>query len=100
MDFAATLSPFSLAILSPSTCFFNDHYARIGSPSPDVHVSKSTVAEQTNFTVGLSGSAVSTSPSTDSSAGSQLYVDLSSYPLQQLTDTSFSPPHQLFGNII
>jgi len=92
IDFATTPLPLSLAILSPSACIFNDHYARISSPSPDVHASRSAVVEQTSFATGSPGSAVSTSPSTDSLAGLQLCVDLSSYPLQQLTGTGSSPP--------
>jgi hypothetical protein len=40
-DSASTKSPPNPAILSPFSCFSNDHYVRIGSPSPDVHASKS-----------------------------------------------------------
>jgi len=67
-DYATTKSPPSPAILSLFACFFNDHYARIGSPSLDVHASRSA-AEHTSSVAGSSGYAVPTSPSIDSSAG-------------------------------
>jgi len=91
IDFATTPSPLSPAIFSPFACFVNDHYARIGSSSPNVHASKSVIVEQTNFAAGSSRSVVSTSPSTGSSAGLQIYVDLSLYPLQQFIGTSSFP---------
>jgi hypothetical protein len=44
IDFATPSSPSHTVILSPYTCFSNDHCAGTGSPSPDVHVLKSVTA--------------------------------------------------------
>jgi hypothetical protein len=66
-----SVTPSSLsnnAILSPFACLSNDHYAGIGSPSPDVHALKSVAAEQPSFAADLLVSVVQTSPSIDSPA--------------------------------
>jgi len=92
-DSASPSFPSSLAILSPAACFSNDHYAGTGSPSLDAFAFRSAAAEQPNFAVNSSVSTTQTSPSTDSPAGLQLCVDLSSYPLQQLLGTGSSSQH-------
>ena len=64
--------------------FSNDHYAGTGSPSPDALAFSFDVVEQPISVAALPVSVTQTSPSTASPAGLQLYVDLSSYALQQL----------------
>ena len=97
--FATPSSPSHTAILSPYACISNDHCAGTGSPSSDAHVLRSTVAEQPDSAAAHPSSAaaslvfaVPTNPSTASSAGLQLCVDLSSYPLQHLPSTSHTSP--------
>ena len=92
IESATISSPPSPVILSSSACFYNDHYAGIGSPSTEVHASRSTTIEQTGSVTGSPLSAVQSGPSIGSPTDLQLCVDLSSYPLQHLTDTSSSSP--------
>jgi len=78
--------------LSPAACFSDDHYAGIGSPSPNVFTFKFDAAEQPSSTIDLLVSTAQTSPSTNSPANLQLCADLSSYPLQQLLGIGSSSP--------
>jgi len=96
---ATPSSPSHTAILSPYTYLSNDHYAGTGSPSSDAHVLRSVAAEQPgsatehpSSAAASPASAIPTSPSTVSPAGLQLYVDLSSYPLQHLLGTGHITP--------
>ena len=58
-----------------------------------MHVSRFVITYNIGSTAGYSTfAAASSSPSTGSPADLQLFVDLSSYPLQQLTSLGFSPP--------
>jgi len=99
IDSATPSSPSHTIILSPYARLSNDHYAGIGSPSPDVHILRSAATEQPGSTTAHPSSAaaspvfaVPTSPSTASPAGLQLCVDLSSYPLQPLPGTGHTSP--------
>jgi len=85
--------------LSPYACLSNDYCAGTSSPSSDAHVLWSAAAEQPgsaaehpNSAAAFPASAVPTNPSTMSLAGLQLYVDLSSYPLQHLPVTGHTSP--------
>ena len=96
---ATPSSPSHTAILSPYACLSNDYCAGTGSPSSDAHVLWSAAAEQPgsaaehpNSAAAFPVSAVPTSPSTMSPAGLQLYVDLSSYPLQHLPVIGHTSP--------
>jgi hypothetical protein len=96
---ATPASPSHTAILSPYDCLSNDYCVGIGSPSSDAHVLRSAAAEQPGSVAEHPSSAaaspsstVSTSPSTASPAGLQLYVDLSSYPLQHLPVIGHTSP--------
>jgi len=56
--------------MSPSACFYNDHYAGIGSPLSGSHISKSvTVATFDSTTSSPVSAAVSSGPSSDSPTG-------------------------------
>jgi hypothetical protein len=69
--------------MSPSACFSNDHYAGIGSPPSELYISRFVTTTNSDSTAGSPTFAVaSSSPSIDSLASLQLFVDLSSYPLQ------------------
>jgi len=99
IDSATPSSPSHTTILSPYAFLSNDHCAGTGSPSPDVHVLRSAATQQPGSTLAHPSSvaaspvsAVLTSPSTASPAGLQLYVDLSSYPIQPLPGTSHTSP--------
>ena len=68
--------------MSPSACFYNDHYAGTSSPPLKLHSSRSVTAATSDSAVGSPTSVVvSSSPSTNSPVGLQLFIDLSSYPL-------------------
>jgi hypothetical protein len=56
-------------------------------PFPDALAFRSDAAEQPNSAAASLVSAAQCRPSTASPANLQLYVDLSSYPLQQLSGT-------------
>jgi hypothetical protein len=87
-------SPPSHAPLSPSICFYNDHCAGTTSPFSELHASSSDTVEKLEFVASSPLSVVvQFGPSIDSPADLQLYIDLSSYPLQQLMGSS-SFPHQ------
>ena len=85
--------PLSSAPISSYACFSNDHYAGTSSSPLELHVSRFVTVYNIGFTVDSpTSAAVSSSPSIGSPANLQLFVDLSSYPLQQLTSSGFSPP--------
>jgi hypothetical protein len=91
IDSATPSSPSHTVILSPYACLSDDHCVGTGSPSLNAHVLRSAATEQPGSTADHPSSAaaslvsvVQTSPSTTSTAGLQLCVDLSSYPLQHL----------------
>jgi len=76
IDSATPSSPSHTTILSPYVCLSNDHYTCTGSPSPDVHILRSTATKQPGSATKQPGSAsaspmsaVPTSPSTASPAG-------------------------------
>jgi hypothetical protein len=73
--------------------FSNDHYAVTGSPSSKLYAFRFVTAEKINSAASSSNSAT---PSSDPSIGSptdlELCVDLSFYPLQQLTCLGSSLP--------
>jgi len=88
--------PPSFAPISPSACFFNDHYAGTSSSPSELHISRFVTAYNIGSAIGsLTFAAASSGPSTSSPADLQLFVDLFSYPLQQLTSSSFSPPRSV-----
>jgi len=71
--------------MSQSVYFYDDHYAGIGSPPLELHLSKSATIASTDSAAGSSSfAAANTGSLTDPSMCLQLFVDLSSYPLQQL----------------
>jgi len=80
---SATIPPSSNpALLSPSACFSDDHYARIGSPPLELHLDRSVTAANTDSAAGSPTSvAASSSHLTYSPASLQLFANLSSYPL-------------------
>jgi len=49
----STSSPSSPAILSPTACFSNDHYAGTGSPSPNALAFRSAAAKQPSSAIDL-----------------------------------------------
>jgi hypothetical protein len=76
--------------MSPSACFSNDYFTGIGSPLLELHVSRSFTVETPGSATDSPSSAVASStPQSGSSADLQLIINLSSYPLQQLTGSSF-----------
>jgi len=89
--FATIPSPPSPSI---TICLFsNDHCAGTSSPYLELHASSSATAEKPSSTIGSPLSVVvQFGPSISSPADLQLCVDLSSYPLQQLTGSGSSPP--------
>jgi len=79
--------------MSPSVCFSNDHYTRTGSPPSGSYISRSVIATTSDSAASSTASTdVGSDPSSDSPAGLQLFVDLSSYPLQQLPSSDPSAP--------
>jgi len=79
--------------MSPSACFSNNHYAGTGSPPSELHISRSVTTTNSDSTVDSpTSAAASSNPSIDSLASLQLFVDLSSYPLQQLSNSYSSEP--------
>jgi len=73
--------------MSSFTCFSNDHSLGTGSPSLGLHFSKSATAETPGSAAVSPGSAATSSMSRFGSLVIlNLIVDLSSYPLQWLTD--------------
>jgi hypothetical protein len=72
----------SPALMSPSTCFSNDHSIRTGSPPLELHVSRSVTAETLGSCADSLGStAASSTPQWGSLANLQLIVDHSFYHL-------------------
>ena len=84
---------------SPSItiCFFsNDHYAGTSYHSLELYASSSATVEKPGSDIDSSlYVAAQFGISTSSPADLQLYVDLSSYPLQQLTGSGSSPPRSI-----
>jgi hypothetical protein len=79
--------------MSPSVCFSNDHYAGTCSPPLGSYISKSVIVASSDSAASSPASAdVSSDSSSDSPAGLQLFVDLSSYPLQHLPSSDHSAP--------
>jgi len=79
--------------MSQSVNFYDYHYAGIGSPPLELHLSKSATTASTDSAAGSSSSTTANTGSlTDPSTCLQLFVDLSSYPLQQLPQSESSPP--------
>jgi hypothetical protein len=67
--------------MSPSACFSDDHYAGTGSPSSELHLSRSVTTASTNSAAGSpSSTAVNSSSLADPSVDLQLFVDFFSYP--------------------
>jgi hypothetical protein len=92
--FATIPSPPSPSII---ICLFsNNHCAGTSSPYLELHASSSATAEKPGSTIGSPLSiAAQFGPSIGSPADLQLCVDLSSYPLQQLTGSGSSPPQSI-----
>jgi histone deacetylase 1/2 len=79
--------------MSASACFSNNHYAGTGSPPLELHISRSVTTTNSDSVVDSpTSAAASSNPSIDSLANLQLFVDLSSYPLQQLFNSDSSEP--------
>jgi hypothetical protein len=67
--------------MSPSACFYDDHYAGTGSPSSELHLSRSVTTASINSIAGSPSSAAANSSSlADPFADLQLFVDFFSYP--------------------
>jgi len=82
--------------MSLTACFSNHHYAGTSSPPSRLHISKSvTAVTSDSATSSPTFVVVSSDPSFDSSAGLQLFVDLSSYLLQQLPSSDPSAPRSV-----
>jgi len=88
--------------MSPSACFSNDHYAGTGSPSSKLYISKYVTTTNYDSVASSPISIVmSSDPSIYSHVRLQLFIDISSYPLQQLpssnssTSRSVSRQHQM-----
>ena len=90
----ATIPPsHNHALMSPSACFSDDHYACTSSPSSELYLSKSvTTASTYSMASSLSSTAVNTGFLVDPSASIQLFDDLSSFLLQLLPSLESSPP--------
>lgn len=79
--------------MSLSACFSDDHYACTSSPPLELHLSKSVTTASTDSMAGSHlFAAVNTSSLADPSAGLQIFVDLSSFPLQLLPSSESSFP--------
>jgi hypothetical protein len=67
--------------MSPSACFSDDHYAGTGSPSSELHLSRSVTTASINSAAGSPSSTVANSSFlADPSVDLQLFVDFFSYP--------------------
>ena len=80
---SATIPPsHNHALMSPSACFSNDHYAGTSSPSSELHFSRSvTTANPDSTTSSPSFVAANSNSLAHPSPDLQLFVDLSSYSL-------------------
>ena len=84
-------TPPSPAHMPPFACFSNDYYAGTSSPPLELHISRSVTTANSDSTTGSPTSVTASSILLiDSPAGPQLFVDLSSYPLQQLPSSDSS----------
>ena len=91
---SATISmPPNPAFMSSSACFSNDYYAGTGSPPSKLHISRFvTVANYDSIASSPTSTAASSGLSTNSPVGLQLFIDLSSYHVQQLPSLNYSAP--------